>query len=292
MTTFYKFTRQFPDDEACLLHIMTVRYGGTVIDCPSCGQHGKFYRLNRDRAYLCQHCKHHIYPCVGTPMERSRTSVRKWFYAMFLFSSSRHGVAAKELERQLGVTYKCAWRMAHEIRKFMADVDNEWPLDGDVDADETYVAGNRPGKPGRGAEGKTVVFRMLERDGEVMTKVVPNVKKQTLLQHVHENEEKGATVHTDELCFYNGLQKIVYRHKRANHGTGQYVDRTALVNSIEGFWARLKLVIRGTHVHVSGHHLWKYAKKFEFRYNWRKAPGSISSDLLVGLSLTFSPGRP
>ena len=70
MTTFYEFQRQFPDDEACLRHIMVRRYGGTEIVCPKCGQHAKFYRLSRDRAYLCQHCKHHIYPCAGTFMHR------------------------------------------------------------------------------------------------------------------------------------------------------------------------------------------------------------------------------
>ena len=91
-------------------------------------------------------------------MERSRTSLHKWFYAMFLFASSRRRVAAKELQRLLGVTYKTAWRMAHEIRKYMADVDGEWPLDGVINADETYVGGKRPGPRGRGAEGKTVVF--------------------------------------------------------------------------------------------------------------------------------------
>ena len=148
MTTFYEFTRQFPDDESCLKHIMVARYGGTELDCPKCGEHGKFYRLTRDRAYLCQHCKHHIYPCVGTPMERSRTPVHKWFYAMYLFTATRHGVSAKELQRQLGVTYKTAWRMAHEIRKFMAEVDGETPLGGVVEADETLVGGKVKGQAG------------------------------------------------------------------------------------------------------------------------------------------------
>ena len=137
MTALYKFQQLFPD-EACLHHIMVSRYGGTELDCPKCGKHGKFYRLKRDRAYLCQHCKYHIYPCVGTPMERSRTPLHKWLYAMYLFSSSWHDVTARELWRQLGVTYKTAWRMAHEIRKYMADVDAELSIDGDIEADESY----------------------------------------------------------------------------------------------------------------------------------------------------------
>ena len=123
MTTFYEFQHQYPNDEACLERIMIERYGGTELDCPKCGDHGKFYRMTRERAYVCQHCKYQLHPTVGTIMERSRTPLHKWFYAMHLFSNSRHGVAAKELQRELGVTYKTAWRMAHEIRKYMASVD-------------------------------------------------------------------------------------------------------------------------------------------------------------------------
>ena len=133
MMSFYEFQRQFPDDETCLKRIMIERYGGTEFDCPKCGEHSKFYRMTRERAYVCQHCKHQLHPTVGTPMERSRTPLHKWFYAMFLFTNSRHGVPAKELQRQLDVTYKTAWRMAHEIRKFMAEVDGETPLGGTVE---------------------------------------------------------------------------------------------------------------------------------------------------------------
>ena len=160
MMSFDEFQRQFPDDEACLKHIMVERYSGTELDCPKCGEHGKFYRMTRERAYVCQHCKYQLHPTVGTPMERSRTPLHKWFYAMHVLSTTRHGVSAKELQRQLGVTYKCAWRMAHEIRKYMAEVDGETPLGGTVEADETYVGGKRPGKAGRGAAGKTIVFGM------------------------------------------------------------------------------------------------------------------------------------
>ena len=135
--------------------------------------------------------------------------------------------------------------MTHKIREHMADTDGENPLDGDVEADETYIGGKRPGTRGRGADGKTIVFGMLERNGEVMTKVVPNVKKHTLLQHVYENVEQGSIVHTDELRSYNGLNRIGYRHETVNHGIGQYVDKGSHVNGIEGFWARLKLVYQG-----------------------------------------------
>ena len=283
MTTFYEFQKQFPDDEACLKRIMTERYGGTEINCPKCGIHGKFYRMTRERAYVCQHCKHQLHPTVGTIMERSRTPLHKWFYAMFLFSTSRHGVAAKELERQIGVTYKTAWRMAHQIRKYMADVDGEHPLDGEIEADETYVGGKRPGKRGRDAAGKTVVFGMLERDGDVMANVVPDVRKRTLQPIVVENVKLGSTIHTDELRSYAGLDRAGYRHETVDHGSGEYVSGSSHVNGIERFWARLKLSIRRTHVHVSRKHLQKYVKEFEYRYNRRQRSGTIFGDLVASL---------
>ena len=281
MTSFYEFQRQFPDDEACLEHMMKVRYGGTETDCPKCGAFGKFYRMTRERAYVCQHCKTQVHPTAGTFMHRSRTPLHKWFLAMHMFTMSRHGVAAKELERELEVTYKTAWRMAHEIRKHMADVDGEWPLDGDIEADETYVGGKRSGgKRGRGAPNKTVVFGMVERGGDVMANVVPNVRKRTLLPVVIGNVEPGSTIHTDELRSYKGLDRAGYRHRTVNHGAGEYVSRGSHVNSIEGFWARLKLSIRGTHVHVSRKHLQKYVKEFEFRYNRRRRPKTMFADLV------------
>ena len=284
MTSFYEFQKEFPDDEACLKRIMSERYGGTEIDCPKCGQHGKFYRMKRERAYICQHCKHQLHPTVGTLMERTRLPLHKWFYAMHLFSSSRHGVAAKELERQLDIPYKTAWRMAHEIRKYMAKVDGEGPLDGEVEADETYVGGKKSGgKRGRGAPGKTVIFGMMERDGDVMTKVVPNVRKKTLQPIIRANVERGSTVHTDELKSYTGLDKAGYEHETVNHGAGEYVSGACHVNGMEGYWARLKLSIRGTHVHVSGKHLEKYAKEFEYRYNRRNRPDAIFGDLVAAL---------
>ena len=281
-TTVQQFFKQFPDDNACLDFLMRKHYGETL-DCPKCHKHGKFHRIKRHPAYKCGWCGYEIYPMSNTIFAASHTPLQKWFYAIYLFTTTRHGVPALELQRQLGVSYPTALRMAHKIREHMADTDGENPLDGDVEADETYIGGKRPGTRGRGAAGKTIVFGMLERNGEVMTKVVPNVKKHTLLQHVYENVEQGSTVHTDELRSYNGLNRIGYRHETVNHGIGQYVDKDSHVNGIEGFWARLKLSIRGTHIHVSGKHLNKYLKEFEFRYNYRKQPELMFPTLLAAL---------
>ena len=279
--TVTDFFSQFPTDDACLEHLWKVRFGDEV-ECGKCGKIGKFYRLSKELAYSCPRCGHHIHPMVGTPFEKTHTPLQKWFYAMYLFTTTRHGVAAKELQRQLGVTYKTAWRMGHEIRKFMAKADGETPLDGTVEADETYIGGRTTGgKRGRGAPNKTVVFGMLERDGDVMTKVVPNVRMKTLQPIIEENVVAGSTVHTDELKSYNGLSKAGFEHETVNHGAGEYVDGDSHVNGIEGFWARLKLAIRGTHVHVSRKHLQKYVKEFEYRYNMRKRPDRMFDRLLA-----------
>ena len=153
------FFRQFPDDDACLSYLMTTYYGKTL-DCPKCGKHGKFHRVTGQPAYECAWCGLHIHPMANTIFHRSHTSLQKWFYAIYMFTTTRHGVAAKELQRQLSVTYKTAWRMAHQIRKLMADADGELPLGGSVEADETYVGGKRKGgKRGRGAPGKTGCVR-------------------------------------------------------------------------------------------------------------------------------------
>src|SRR5438105_4155429 len=139
--TFQSFQTEYPDDAACLAKLMEINYGGTKIFCPACGAETTFHLMSKRRAYACQDCGHHIYPCAGTIFHKSPTPLTKWFFAMYLMTSTRHGVAAKELERQLGVTYKCAWRMAHELRKLMAAADHQGPLSGHVEIDETYMGG-------------------------------------------------------------------------------------------------------------------------------------------------------
>ena len=155
--TVQELFKRFPNDDSCLNHLMGLRYGESL-DCPKCGKHGKFSRIKKMPAFQCAWCGHHIHPMAGTPFHRSRTPLQKWFYAMYIFTTSRHGVSAKELQRQLGVTYKCAWRIAHQIRKYMGKVDGDDNLSGHVEIDETYIGGHRKGKRGRGASGKTVVL--------------------------------------------------------------------------------------------------------------------------------------
>lgn len=265
------FFKMFPDDETCLNHLFETRFG-QVYECPKCKKASKWHRIKAERAYSCQFCGHHLHPTVNTPFAKTRTPLQLWFYAIYLFTTSRHGVSAKELERQLGVTYKTAWRMGHEIRKHMAQVDGDPVLSGKVEIDETLMGGKRPGKRGRGAAGKTIVMGMLEKDGDIVTEVVENVKRKTLHTHIEDHVKKGSTIHTDELLSYNGLDEKGYSHETVNHGAGEYSRGDVHVNGTESFWKIFKNGVRSTHIQISQKHMQKYAKEFEFRHNNRKYP--------------------
>ena len=282
-----EFFKRFPDDDTCLEYLMRSRFG-EALNCPKCGKHGKFHPIKRHPAYECAWCGYEIYPMVGTPFERSRTSLQKWFYAMYLFTTTRHGVPAKELQRQLSVTYKTAWRMGHEIRKHMGKVDGEPPLTGTVEVDETYVGGRVKGRKkegitGRSHKGKTVVFGMLERGGEIYTKVVPTAGRASLIPEITRQIVPGTRIVSDEWAPYKILPKLGYVHETVDHSAKEYARGDVHVNTLESFWAILKRSIRGTHIHVSPKHLPKYLGEFEYRYNLRKAPELMFDRLLQSL---------
>ncbi|WP_374397071.1 IS1595 family transposase [Sphingopyxis sp.] len=286
--TISQFFKRFPDEETCLNHLFDVRFG-QGFECPRCERASKWFRIKAERAYSCQWCGHHLHPTVGTPFEKTRTPLQLWFYAIFLFTTTRNGVAAKELQRQLGVTYKTAWRMADLIRKHMGDVDGDNLLGGAgevVEIDETLIGGSVEGK-GSGYKGnKTVVVGMMERGGEVVTKVVTSRHREPMERLVLDNVHPGATVATDEFGSYRRLDTLGFDHVTVQHKKGQYTtDNGGGVNSIEGFWAQLKRSINGTHIHVSRKHLWKYAKEAEYRFNRRHVPSSMMDELLS----TFGP---
>jgi len=236
--TIQDFFKQFPDDDACLDHLMAIRYGNPL-DCPKCDKHGRFSRISGQPAYQCAWCGHHIHPMAGTPFENTRTPLQSWFYVMYLFTTTRHGVPAKEVQRQLSVTYKTAWRMCHEIRKYMAKVDSDDGLSGHVEADETYVGGKPHHKGtsrgGRSADGKTIVFGIVERDGELITRVVPNASRKTIEPHIFEFVPKRTVMSTDEWVAYDNLRKMGYVHGRVNHGRDEWVNGDTHTNTIEGF---------------------------------------------------------
>lgn len=274
--TLRQFQDRFPTEDACLEHLKMVRFGDRH-DCEKCGKEARFYRVKARRSYACEWCGHQIYPTANTPFERTRTPLRDWFFVMFQFCSSRNGVAAKEVERQLGVTYKTAWRMCHEIREYMGQLDGNDPIGGAgevVEIDEAMIGGKaKSGKQGPNRANKTTVLGMLDRDGDVVTVVVPDNKRATLIPHITANVQPGSEIHTDYLHSYKVLGQMGYTHKRVNHSKGEYVGPGGVTtNTLEGFWGNLQRAIYGTHIHVSAKHLPKYLGEFEYRYNMRAVP--------------------
>lgn len=277
-----EFFQRFPDHDSCLDHLMKVRYGERLI-CPKCGENSKFHRLTKRPVYSCQYCGHHISPMAGTPFHKSRTSLQKWFYAIYLFTTSRHGVPAKELQRQLSVTYKTAWRMGHEIRKYMGKVDGDNGLSGHIEVDETYVGGKdtEAGRPNPGTTRKTAIFGMVERDGKINARVVPDIRSSTLLPIIEGTIELGSTVSSDNNNTYKKLPGMGYQHGYVQHNRNQWIEGEHHTNTIENFWARLKQSIRGTHIHVSKKHMGKYLAEFEYRFNMRGSNAPLMlNDLL------------
>lgn len=276
-----EFMRSFPDDAACLEWLWITRCApdGKHAYCTKCGTTREFRRYQtaqQRQSWSCLHCSHKMHPTAGTIFHKSSTSLHLWFYAMYLMASTRYGISAKQLERELGVTYKTAWRMFHLIRnEVMAQCDET--LSGTVEMDETYVGGKRrtgkTGRPGEGDRTKTPVFGMVAREGKVVAMTVPNVQRATVMPHVIKRVLPASTVYTDEYAIYKTLPREGYEHDTVEHGAGVYVSGDVHTNTIEGFWSLVKRGISGTHHMVSAKHLQGYLNEYVWRYNNRDEDG-------------------
>jgi len=268
--TIADLQRDFPTDESCMDWLVDYLYP-EGIRCPKCETVTKHHRDAGRTSYSCDRCGHHEHPMAGTIFQDTRTPLRLWFYAIYQMASTRCGISAKQLERELGVTYKTAWRMFKQIRSLLTD-DGDDPFNGTLEADETYIGGHRRGtkrgRPGPDSH-KAVVFGVVERRGRVMAKVVPNVRMATLIPHVEARVLPASTVYTDELKSYNGLTRAGYQHSRVNHTAGVYVSGDVHTNTIEGFWSLLKRSLTGAHHAVSAKYLQTYLDEYAFRYNHR-----------------------
>jgi transposase len=287
--TVTQFLRLFPDDDSCLAHLFEVRYGSHPV-CPKCGQIDTFHKLAKMPAYTCN-CGHHIHAMVDTPFHRSRTPLQKWFFAMFLFTTTRNGVAAKEIQRQMGVTYKTAWRMARLIRTYMGWVDGDSPMGGSggaiVEADELFVGGKS--RMSEKMSNKTIVFGITERGGDVVTRVVPDRGEFSTSPIIQEFVRPGSKISTDD---WNGYQNLVnegYTHGTVNHSAKEYVRGEWHTNTIEGFWSMVRRTIEGTHIWVSPKHLPKYLGEIEYRWNLRKRPDLMFPLLLASFQRAGNP---
>jgi transposase-like protein len=249
-----EFFKQFPNEDACLDHIMAVRHGKTHT-CRKCGVvDATFHKITDRRAYACAHCGDHLYPCVGTIFEDSRTPLQIWFYAIFLFVSTRHGVSGRELSRQLGVTVKTGWRMGKQIRELITKTQDFDQLQGHIEIDETYIGG-RSREPGRGGSTKTAIIGIKERDGRMVAVATENVRRTTMRPLVLKTVKAGATISTDEYGVYKLLKSDGYTHGTVTHSKDEYarwVDGVNHhVNGVESFWRIFKSAVASTHIHVS-----------------------------------------
>ena len=283
-----EFFERFPSDNACLQHVMEVRYG-LRHPCDKCLHLSTFHHLAERPAYSCAHCGHHVYPCAGTIFQDSRTPLQLWFYAIYLFVTTHHGMSGKELQRTLGVTYKTAWRMGQQIRKLIVSTEGFDFMQGHVEVDEAYVGGHRPGKRGRGAEGKTIVVGIKERGGDIRAQTVPDASKATLRALVKGNVTPGAIVSTDEFASYGLLTPDGYKHGAVEHGAKEYayydwqLDVMHHTNNVESFWRLFKNSVRSTHIHVSAKYMDRYLSEFAFRMNNCQMKNAMFDLLIAGL---------
>jgi transposase len=283
--TFKEFQAEYPDDAACLTKLMEINFGGTHIHCPDCGVLTNFYMMGQRRAFACQECGHHVYPCAGTIFHKSSTKLTIWFFAMYLMTSTRHGVAAKEIERQTGVTYKCAWRMCHELRKLMSSADFTGPMKGHVEVDETFVGGKQTAKSRRlKGSNKTAVMGFVERNGRLRAGPIFDTTKATLQAHIANNVEKGSILSTDEYSGYSGLHNKGYIHGMVDHRSGEFVRDEHHTQNLDGHWSLFKRAVRGTHVHISSKHMWKYVAEFSYRRNHRHSHRGMFDRLVASFS--------
>ena len=272
--TIHQFNEMFPDENVCLETVLNMVYADGIT-CRKCQEVTKHHRLNNRKAYSCQFCGTQVYPLAGTIFEKSSTPLKSWFYAMYLMASTRTGISAKQLERELGVTYKTAWRMFKQIRSILnEDVDLGGLL---VEVDETYIGGKaknmhkakRERLGGRGTAGKQPVFGMVERKGKVITKVVPDVSRDSLLPNIREKVLPSSVVYSDEHSSYDPLKAMGYQHRRIHHGAKVYVVGDVHTNTIEGFWSLVKRGISGVNHAVSAKYLQGYFDSYGFRWNHR-----------------------
>lgn len=287
-----EFLREYPNDEACLQWLWRTRYSpdGEHAYCSECEQEQVFKRYatkQRRQSWDCTACGHHLHPTAGTIFHKSSTSLHLWFHAIYLMTSTRCGISAKQLERELGVTYKTAWRMAKLIRQDLMIQDDE-PLDGEVEVDETYIGGRRRGVRGRPKTGdpkKTAVLGMVQRKGRVAAVRVTDAKAKTLMPHVRERVLPRSVVYTDELKSYNKLKRTGYQHRRIHHAEKVYVSGDVHTNTIDGFWSLMKRGINGVYHAVSAKHLHGYLNEYTFRYNHRSKAENQFKKLLLRAAL-------
>jgi transposase len=281
--TYSEFLRRFPDNDACLAYLKEKFYpDGTP--CPKCAKPSRFHKIKGRSAYSCQFCGHHVYPTAGTIFHKSTTSLQLWFWAVYLLSSSKCGISAKQLGREIGVTYKTAWRMMKQIRSLLGQ-DDEDRLSGDVEVDETFLSGRlreserrarekaglHPNTPAYHHKGKgKMVVAAVERHGRVRAGVAEDRTQPTLHAKIREFVLPESMIFTDEWALYGGIGREYKGHKRVRHKARIYVQDDAGTQNVESFFALFKNSVRGAHHNISAKYLPNYLDEYVLRWNLRR----------------------
>lgn len=269
-----QLTSHFSDEKVCREHLENLRWNGKPV-CPYCG-HEKVYRIEDGKRYKCasKECYKKFSVTVGTIFENTKISLKIWFVAIYLACNHKKGISSLQLHRDLGITQKTAWFVLQRIREMLKDKAPQM-LENEVEVDESYFGGKEKNKhrakrtkgtQGRSSKTKTPVLGILERNGNIIAKPVPNTKGETIQPIMLKSVKFGSVLFTDEWHGYRGLSRL-YEHKTVNHGKGEYVNGLAHTNTVEGFWSLFKRGIIGIYHSVSHKHLERYCDEFAYRYN-------------------------